>query len=130
MDRIRILAANEPRSYREVLAAALPALRPRCQVTAVEPDDLDAAVERLRPHLVVCSQLTGFAQLPSLAWVLLYPDGKPQSVVGMNGHGRVVAHIEFADLLAIVDRLTQAGGADSLARWAAMDREHDGERAG
>lgn len=55
---MRTFLANEPRAYREVIAAALRELRPRIEVFITEPEDLDAAVLQRTPHLVVCSQLT------------------------------------------------------------------------
>jgi hypothetical protein len=101
---IRVLVANEPRAYREVIAAAFHELRPQIEVIAVEPGDLDAEVVRRHPHLVVCSLLTDMARTVALAWVVLYPGGEAWTVVGMAGQQTTRADIEFDDLVAILDQ--------------------------
>ncbi len=58
MARARVLIANEPPAYREVLALALQEMRVPADVTCVEPEDLDSEIVRLAPHLVICSRLT------------------------------------------------------------------------
>ncbi len=40
MDNIRVLLANEPKAYREAMAAALGQLRSDVDVTVVEPEEL------------------------------------------------------------------------------------------
>ena len=104
MDTMRILLANEPRAYREVIAAAFRQLRPQHDVIVVAPDDLDAEVVRLDPQLVLCSRLTPSVQIRPIAWVLLYPVGETQSVICMDGQQTTVPDLEFNRLLEIVDR--------------------------
>ena len=101
---MRVLLANEPRAYREVIAAALQARRRHVDVVAVEPAGLDGAVARLAPHLVVCSRPPEAVPVGPLAWVVLYPGGAPQAVVSIAGHRTTVEGIDFDGLLAIVDR--------------------------
>src|SRR5690348_11650951 len=55
MNSIRILVANEPRAYRDVMAAAFQILCPQHEVISIVPEELDTAVARLDPHLVLCS---------------------------------------------------------------------------
>lgn len=55
---MRILLANEPRSYRQVFAGALRALRPHVEVITVEPNAVEEEAPRLRPDAVVCSRTT------------------------------------------------------------------------
>ena len=104
MEGIRILVANEPRSYREVLAAALRKLRAHVKVIVVEPDDVDAEVVLQRPHLVLCSRLTAPVQSCLLGWVVLYPDGARRAVVNVGGQRTVMPDLELANVLAIVDQ--------------------------
>ena len=101
---MRMLLANEPRAYREALAAALQALRPQVEVVAVEPAGLDGAVACLAPHLVVCSRLTPSVRALALAWVLLYPGGQPHAVVRVAGRETPVAGIDLDRILAAVDQ--------------------------
>lgn len=100
---MRIIIANAPRSYREVIAVAVQTLRPYIEVILVAPEDLDREVKRLEPHLVVCSELTTTVQERSLAWILLYPEGKTQVVISMARQTTTVNDLEFERLLAIVD---------------------------
>jgi hypothetical protein len=110
MSRLRILLANEPRAYRETLAAALRILKPYTEVFVVDPDELDAEVERLSPQLVICSRATPTIEARSLAWVELYPEHGSISVVSVGGERSTVAGIELGDLLSVIDR------TESLAR--------------
>lgn len=103
-ERIRILVANEPRSYREALCGALKGLRPLVDVTAAEPEDLDRAVERLNPHLVVCSHLTSTVEnVP--AWIELYPGGAPTATVCLRRERTVSENMNLESILSILDRI-------------------------
>jgi hypothetical protein len=104
MSRLRILLANEPRSYRETLATAFRILKPYTEVFVVDPDELDAEVERLSPQLVICSRATETVEARSLAWVELYPGHGSVSVVSVGGERSTVAGIELGDLLLVIDR--------------------------
>jgi hypothetical protein len=101
---MRILIANDPRSYREVIAAAVQELRPQHSVVSVAPDDVDREICRFKPHLVVCSHLGPAVEANALAWIMLYPGGQTRSEFSIAGQRTAVADIEFSDLLAIVDR--------------------------
>ena len=46
----RVLVANEPRSYRQAIAAALQVIRPDMEVLVVEPELLDDEVEERPEH--------------------------------------------------------------------------------
>ena len=105
MADLRILLANEPRSYRETLAAAIRILKPNIEVFVVDPDELDSEVERLGPQLVICSRTTPTVEMQSLAWVELYPEYSSESVVSVGGERSTIAWIELADLLRIIDRV-------------------------
>ncbi len=104
MDQMHIVLANDPRAYREVMAAALQALRPRHAVLCVEPDELDGEVARLDPELVLCSRLTPVVQRYALVWVMLYPDGDTRAVICVAGQHTTAGDLEFDRLLAIIDQ--------------------------
>jgi len=53
---MRVLMAIEPRSYREVIGAAIRGLRPHLEVVIVDPDALEPEMARLDPELVVCNR--------------------------------------------------------------------------
>ena len=101
---LRLLLANEPRSYREAMAGAFRVLKPNAEVFVVDPDALDAEVEHLRPQLVICSRVTPTVEIRSVSWVELYPEHGSVSVVSVGGERSTVTGIELADLLWVIDR--------------------------
>ena len=101
---LRVLVANEPCAYREVVAGAFQLLRPRMDVLAVDPADLDQAVCQLQPGLVVCSRLTRAVQAGPLAWVLLYPEGRGCSTVSLAGRQTRAENLAFTQLLDLLDQ--------------------------
>ncbi len=102
----RVVVANEPRSYREAMAVACRVLRPEVEVILAEPVDLDAAVLRLDPHLVLCSRLTEGLRTGSRAWVVLYPEGAARAVISVAGHCVTTGDLGFAALAAVIDQAT------------------------
>lgn len=105
--RTRLLMANEPRAYREVIAEAVRDLRSDVDVMTVEPGELDDAISNFRPDMVICSAATETVKRNVLVWVELYPEFSPQSVVSVKGEISKVDEIQLADLLAILDRAEQ-----------------------
>jgi hypothetical protein len=101
---MRIMVANEPRAYREVIAEAFRQLRSDVEVITAEPIELDGAIADLAPDLVVCSQLSEVIETRPLAWILLYPDGQATAIISIQGHRSTSAAIEFTGLLAAVDQ--------------------------
>jgi hypothetical protein len=101
---MRILLTNDPRAYRETIAATLQALRPHLTVVTAEPECLDAAVREHVPQLVVCSRLTELVQTRLLAWVLLHPDNTAMVRTSLAGRATTVAGLDLAGLLDFIDR--------------------------
>jgi hypothetical protein len=104
MGKLLVVMANEPRSYREAIAAALQTLKPNVEVVVVEPEALDLEIERLAPQLVICSGVTHAVETGSLAWVELYPEHDALARVSIGGERSTIAGIELVDILSIVDR--------------------------
>jgi hypothetical protein len=101
-----ILVANEPRSYRDVIADALRVQRPHLQVIVAEPEDLDREVVRLSPNMVLCSRLTAAVETHALAWVVLYPNAETRAVISIAGHCRTVGtDLPFPHLLSVIDEV-------------------------
>ena len=100
---MRVLVANDPCLYREVITDALRELRPHLEVRAIEPGVLEGEVARLRPHLVVCSRISA-AVHALLAWIMLYPDGENRAVINAAGEHVTVNDVGFGDILSIIDR--------------------------
>lgn len=100
---MRVLLANEPRTYREVLFEVLRWRRPKLEVHVAEPGALGVEVERLHPHLVVCSQDRRAVRNSCLAWVRLYPDGENLAEIFTTGGRATIVGMEFEDFLSVVD---------------------------
>jgi len=116
MIKLRILVANEPRSYREAISGALTGLRPDAEVLTVEPEDLDGEIGRGPATMVLCSCVTSVVVNGSVAWVELYPGGGPGARIGVGGLRLTAAgDLGLEDLLWIADR------AESLARENGVD---------
>ena len=102
-----VVFANEPRSYREAMAVACRVLRPEVEVILAEPADLDAAVARLDPQLVLCSRLTEGLRAGSRAWVVLYPEGEARAVISVAGHCVTTDDLGVAALAVVIDQATR-----------------------
>jgi hypothetical protein len=99
-----VVLGNEPRSYRETVAAVLRATRPGLVVREVEPAELDGAVAACPPRFVVCSEATPAVRAHAPAWLLLYPEGTRMAVSSRDGQESVTGSLDLAGLLALVDR--------------------------
>ena len=104
MEQPRIVLANEPRAYRDVMAAAFRSLRPELEIVTVEPDDLGAYLAEAEPAVVVYSRQGDGLPPRVFAWVLLYPDGENRATVSVAREETSYADMEFDDLLGVLDR--------------------------
>ena len=102
--RLRVLMANEPRAYREGIAAVIGQLRPEVEIEIVEPEALDPAIERFSPDMVICSKATDALKSCVRVWVELYPENASLSVASIGGRRVEYAEIQLPDLLSIVDK--------------------------
>ncbi len=107
---MRVMIANEPRAYREVIAAAFQRLRPHVEVSVVEPVGSDEALARLSPHFVIWSRADEPPSEHLVAWVSLYPGGRNQAVIRLGQERLWVADVEFDQLLWSLDRADQLRG--------------------
>ena len=99
-----VIFAIEPRSYRQVMGAALRSMRPHIEVVVLEPDTLEAGISRLEPHLVFAN--TPHASSPSVwpAWVEFRPYEEPPARASLAGRRWELSEVDLDDLLSIVDR--------------------------
>jgi hypothetical protein len=102
--RPRVLTANEPRAYREGIAAVISQLRPEVEVKTVEPNALDTSIERFSPDMVICSKATDALKGGVRVWVELYPENAAYSVASIGGRRMEFTEIQLPDLLSIVDK--------------------------
>ncbi len=102
--KVLILLANEPRAYRESIAAVFRQLRSNVEVITAEPEELEARILELAPNMVICSEATSVVRERVSVWVELYPGYGSSSVVGIEGRRTTIEEIQLSDLLSIVDR--------------------------
>jgi hypothetical protein len=110
--RPRVLMANEPRAYREGIAAVISQLRPAVEVETVEPDALDDSIKRYAPDMVICSKATETLKGRVRVWVELYPENGAISVASIGGRRMEYTEIQLPDLLSIVDKAEELAKAD------------------
>jgi hypothetical protein len=103
MRRLRLVVANDPRTYRETIATAIQRLRPDVEVIVVDPADLADQVELWRPHMVISSVPVARVGECPLCWVALYPAQKMQVVVTVAAQQTWARDIDLAELLTLVD---------------------------
>jgi DNA-binding IclR family transcriptional regulator len=107
----QILVANEPLVFRDVLSSQLPRLRPGLTVLRVDPAELDEAVARLRPRLVICNEVTDSIRQFATAALVLDPLGTNRAVLTIDGQDQVLLNPQLTDLLAAVDTAVGQGPA-------------------
>ena len=112
--RLRLVVANDPRSYREAIATAIQRLQPDVEVMVVDPTDLADQVEHWRPHMVISSVPVARAADCPLCWVALYPARTTQVVVTVAGQQTWARDIDLAELLAVVDSTAALVGSMGL----------------
>jgi hypothetical protein len=104
--------ANEPRAYREGIAAVISQLRPAVEVETVEPDALDESIKRYAPDMVICSKATETLKGRVRVWVELYPENGAISVASVGGRRTEYTEIQLPDLLSIVDKAEELAKAN------------------
>lgn len=104
MRNVRVLIANEPRTYREAFAEALRFIRPGAEIVEAQAEDLDREVERFRPDVVLCSTVSPTVQNMVENWVLLYPENEPLVMISTAGELSTVSDVDLDDIIALVDR--------------------------
>jgi hypothetical protein len=116
-DRPTILVANDPPTYREVLAASLAALYPGLRVVQAIPAALDAALVGSAPLLVVCSRPVEGLRCAGCAKIVLYPEGVNEAVLTIGETSWTLPNPQLADVLAAVD--VALASADAASRIVA-----------
>ena len=103
MVKTRVVLANDPRAYREIIGSTIQALRPHVDVLIVEPESLDSFVASTSPDLVIGSKLTAAVRNGVRRWVDLYPDGEQLAIASVDGRRSTLTDVELSHLLEIVD---------------------------
>ena len=108
---LRVLLANEPRAYRECIAAVFGHLRPGFDVEVSEPGDAEGLIRSSLPDVAICDRATGAIRELVPVWVELYPGQSSRSLASERGRLTEFAEIHLEDLLAVTDRAAWARAA-------------------
>jgi hypothetical protein len=109
-----ILLANEPRSYRDALAAALRERRPDDEVFTASPDELDDRLQGLRPQAVIASTVSeGLRQRGG--WMVLYPGLADLATFALGTERISITRPDLALVAAFVT-IVAAGCSDRTPR--------------
>lgn len=98
-----VLLANEPGTYRSLLATELPILRPNLRIVEINPADLDTAVMHMRPAVVICSRVLEKVRDTEYAILILYPEGADTLIRPINGTDQEMVSPRLSDLLSALD---------------------------
>lgn len=98
-----VLLANEPGTYRSLLATELPILRPNLRVVEVNPADLDSAVIYHRPAVVICSRVLEEVHGADFTLLVLYPNGADTLIRPVDGTHQAMLSPRLSDLLSALD---------------------------
>ena len=102
--RVLIVYEDSHRSYGEAMVGAVRASRPGLEEVALAHlRELEAALERFDPHLVVCGRANTFDPGGRAAWVLLSDDPDEPSEVCINGRHRRLENPGLEEMLEIID---------------------------
>ena len=96
-----VVLANEPDTYRSLLAAELPFLRPNVRVLELDPAELAAAVLAYRPAVVISSRPLGMAPAPPCAVLILCAEEIDSYILSCD---ETIDNPRLSDILHAIDR--------------------------
>jgi hypothetical protein len=106
---MRVLVAFEDnyRAYRDVIAAAIRALRPRTEVQTADVDVLEEEVKRLDPQVVICSRPNTVDPRGRPAWIELSLDPLQPSKICVGGRYSEQTNPTVDALLEVIDEVEE-----------------------
>ena len=96
-----VVLANEPDTYRSLLAAELPFLRPNLRVLEIDPAELDAAVITLHPAVVICSRALETNPPPTCSVLILCAEEIDSFIQSCD---ETINNPRLSDVLQAIDR--------------------------
>jgi hypothetical protein len=112
---MRVLVANQPRSYREVIARVLEQARPNVETLVSEPSAIVQTARALAPDLLLCSDVAHALASRVESWIELYPEGRDLAHVCVRGRQTTLEDPDLSELLAVVDAVAAAQGRRTAA---------------
>jgi hypothetical protein len=86
---------DQYRTYREVIAAAIPVLRPQVEVSTTRLEGLEAQVARLNPQVVISSQNRLPSLRPGVTWVQVPLEVGPRTEVTMETLLEAIDRVDY-----------------------------------
>jgi hypothetical protein len=86
---------DQYRTYREVIAAAIPVLRPQVEVSTTRLEGLEAQVARLNPQVVISSQNRPPSLRPGVTWVQVPLEVGPRTQPTMKTLLEAVDRVDY-----------------------------------
>jgi hypothetical protein len=106
-----VLLANEPGTYRSLLAEQLPFLRPDLHVVEVQPGEIDAAMSSYQPAVVISSRHLAPPPELNITILVLYPEGDDTILQTLHGAITAIRQPRLSDILAAIDRAVLTFGS-------------------
>jgi len=117
------------RAYREVIAVGIHALRPHTEVASVRLEELEEAMARLDPDVVISSMATRAGSRERLAWVELSLDPDRPSMICVGGRYSERSNPGLDVLLKVVDEAEQLIGRENTQEVARACNRHESDDA-
>ena len=105
--RILVAFGDDYRTYRDVIAAGISILRPRVEVETASLETLAEEVERLDPHLVICSRPNTVDAGGVPAWVELSIDPTLPAKISVGGRYSERTNPTLEVLLTVIDEVEE-----------------------
>lgn len=102
---------DDYRSYREVIAGAIGAVRPHFEVASAGVEALDEEIKRFDPHLMICSLPA--TSVKGIAWMQLSLDPLRPSVICVGGRCTEVHNPVLDTLLEVIDQIEDLVDTDN-----------------
>ena len=106
-----VLLANEPGTYRSLLAEQLPFLRPDLRVVEIMPVEIDAAMASYKPAVVIASRPLQPPPELNITILVLYPEGDDTFLQTLHGNSTAIRQPRLSDILAAIDHAVAPASA-------------------
>jgi hypothetical protein len=112
---VRVLVANSPRMYREILALAIQRARPNFEVLIADPQTLDGQVESLAPHALVRDDDGVQTWSPDgvVCWVGIIIENHLNASISVDGKISEIHDASLEEFLAALDETERLISADN-----------------
>jgi hypothetical protein len=114
--KMRILIANTPLMYREILALAIHHHDPDFEVMIADPATMDGEVERFAPHALVRDDDGTEIGAPDgvVCWVGIVAEDNAKARISIDGRVSEIHEVSMDELLAALDEAAKSVSEDGI----------------